>query len=161
MTHEEIKDLIQTFAESGLTSFQYDTENESLTLKNRKETAVAVTAVSEPAPMSAVHVQTEPAHTEQVQAKPVPAEANEKESSQGTAVKAPLAGVFYRAAKPGEEPYVREGSMVKKGQTLGLIEAMKLMSEIPSPCDGTVRQISVENGEFAEYGRTLIVIEEA
>ncbi len=78
----------------------------------------------------------------------------------GTAVKAPLAGVFYRAPKPGEKPYAEVGQAVKKGDVIGLIEAMKMISEIPAPCDGIVKSIDKEDAEFAAFDSTLLVIEE-
>jgi acetyl-CoA carboxylase biotin carboxyl carrier protein len=75
-------------------------------------------------------------------------------------VTAPLAGVFYRASKPGEKPYVESGQKVKKGDTVGLIEAMKMMSEIPAPCSGVVETIEVKDSDFAAYGTTLMYIRE-
>ena len=85
-------------------------------------------------------------------------EAEEKE--EGRAVKAPLVGTFYAAPEPGAEPYVREGQKVKKGDVIGLIEAMKIMNEIQSPCDGRIRKIFVENGSFVAYDELLLYIEE-
>lgn len=82
--------------------------------------------------------------------------ANEEES--GTAVKAPLAGIFYRAGKPGDKPFVDTGSRVRKGDTLGLIEAMKMVNEIKSPVDGVITEMRAEDGKFAEYGSVLMVI---
>ncbi len=153
MNHEEIKDLIRTFTESDLTSFRYDTDEVSLSLKRQSKRSSTSGRREEEATISVPMPQEVPAGS---------AAAPKKETADesGRCVSAPIAGVFYRAAKPGAEPYVREGSEIHKGQTLGLMEAMKLMSEIPSPCDGIVRSIPVKNGEFAEYGRTLMVIEE-
>ena len=76
-------------------------------------------------------------------------------------MKAPLAGIFYRASKPGEKPFVEEGQRVKKGDIVGLVEAMKMMNEIPSPCDGVVREIRVGDAAFAEYDAVLMTIEES
>ncbi len=143
MKQEEIKELIRVFSESGLTDFCYQTETESLTLKHKEKVVRVQSAASFEA--EAAKPEVKPAALPKIE---------------GVPVTAPLAGVFYRAAKPGEEPYVREGSAVKKGDTLGLMEAMKLMSEIPSPVDGVVKSIEVENGEFAEFGKVLMVIEE-
>ena len=83
-----------------------------------------------------------------------------EEGKAGTEVTAPLVGTFYRAPGPGEEPFVRTGQKVKKGDTLGIIEAMKLMNEISAPCDGTVGKISAGEGTLVEYGQLLMVIEE-
>ena len=76
-------------------------------------------------------------------------------------VKAPLAGVFYRAAGPEEEPFVTVGQQIKKGDTVGLIEAMKMINEIPAPCDGTVTEILMDNEAFAEFDAALIGITKA
>jgi acetyl-CoA carboxylase biotin carboxyl carrier protein len=74
-------------------------------------------------------------------------------------VKATMVGVFYRAPAPGEPPFVEAGQRVEKDQVLGILEVMKLMNSIPSPVDGTVTQILVENGDPVEFGQVLIVIE--
>ena len=73
-------------------------------------------------------------------------------------VTSPLVGTFYAAPSPEAEPYVKVGDTVKKGQVLGLIEAMKLMNEIESEYDGVVEAILVENEEVVEYGQPLFRI---
>jgi acetyl-CoA carboxylase biotin carboxyl carrier protein len=72
-----------------------------------------------------------------------------------------MVGVFYRAPSPGADPYVEVGSFVEKGQTLCIIEAMKLMNEIESEYRGQVVEILVENGQPVEYGQPLFLIEPA
>ncbi len=85
----------------------------------------------------------------------------EGESAEDTvAVRAPLAGIFYRAAGPGQKPYVEEGQSVKKGDIVGLVEAMKMMNEIPSPCDGIIREIRAEDAAFTGYDAVLMTIGE-
>lgn len=74
-------------------------------------------------------------------------------------VKAPLVGVFYQAAAPDQEPFVREGEKVEKGQTLCLVEAMKMMNELKSPLKGTIRRIMAQNGEMVEYDQVLFEVE--
>ena len=76
----------------------------------------------------------------------------------GTPVKSPMVGTFYAASAPGAAPYVTVGATVKKGQTLCIIEAMKLLNEIEAECDGVVKQILVENAEPVEYGQVLFII---
>ncbi len=76
----------------------------------------------------------------------------------GTPVKSPMVGTFYAASAPGAAPYVTVGAAVKKGQTLCIIEAMKLLNEIEAECDGVVKQILVENAEPVEYGQVLFII---
>ena len=82
----------------------------------------------------------------------------EKAVISGNQIKAPLVGTYYSASAPDAEPFVKIGDTVKKGQTLGIIEAMKLMNEIESEYDGVVEDILVENGQMVEYGQVLFVI---
>ncbi len=73
-------------------------------------------------------------------------------------MKSPLVGTFYCAPSEGADPYVKVGDVVKKGQVLGIVEAMKLMNEIESEFDGEVVEILVENEQMVEYGQPLFVI---
>ena len=82
----------------------------------------------------------------------------EPELPAGEAVKAPMVGTFYRAASPGGEPFVQVGSVVKLGDTLCIIEAMKLLNEIEAEQAGTVKAILVENGQPVEYGEPLFIV---
>ena len=75
------------------------------------------------------------------------------------ALKSPMVGTLYHAAEPGAPPFVTVGDQVRKGQTVAVIEAMKTFNEIPSPRDGVVRQVLVENGTPVEYGDVLMLIE--
>jgi acetyl-CoA carboxylase biotin carboxyl carrier protein len=74
-------------------------------------------------------------------------------------IEAPMVGTFYRASSPTAEPYVREGDVVKEGQILCIIEAMKLMNEIESRAAGRVAKILIENGQPVEYGQALFLLE--
>jgi acetyl-CoA carboxylase biotin carboxyl carrier protein len=77
----------------------------------------------------------------------------------GHAVKSPMVGTFYRSSSPGAAPFIQIGSVVKEGDTLCIIEAMKILNEIESDKAGTVTQILCENGQAVEYGQPLFVIE--
>jgi len=77
----------------------------------------------------------------------------------GHIVKSPMVGTFYRASAPGAPAFVDIGSVVKEGDTLCIIEAMKLLNEIDADASGTIRQILVENGQAVEYGQPLFIIE--
>jgi acetyl-CoA carboxylase biotin carboxyl carrier protein len=77
----------------------------------------------------------------------------------GHAVKSPMVGTFYRSSSPGAAPFVQIGSVVKEGDTLCIIEAMKILNEIESDKAGTVTQILCENGQAVEYGQPLFIIE--
>ena len=89
------------------------------------------------------------------QAASIPAAAAEPE---GHIVKSPMVGTFYRASAPGNPPFVEVGSTVKEGDTLCIIEAMKLLNEIDADATGVIKQILVENGQPVEFGQPLFVI---
>jgi len=77
----------------------------------------------------------------------------------GHAVKSPMVGTFYRSASPGAKPFVEIGSVVKEGETICIIEAMKILNEIEADKSGTVTKILSENGQAVEYGQPLFIIE--
>jgi acetyl-CoA carboxylase biotin carboxyl carrier protein len=79
-------------------------------------------------------------------------------AEEGHVIKSPMVGTFYRASSPGGKPFVEVGSAVKAGDTVCIIEAMKLLNEIESDHDGVVKAILVENGQPVEYGQPLLVI---
>ena len=108
---------------------------------------MAATAIPMPAPVGAV-----PAV-----AAPVPAAAAEVPS--GHIVKSPMVGTFYRSSSPGAKPFVEIGSQVKEGETICIIEAMKILNEIEADKAGTITQILCENGQAVEYGQPLFIIE--
>lgn len=139
-------ELMRHAAEQGLSKVTVTEGNFSITVENTpvEAAAVAPTAV---APAAA------PAAVQEGAAQP------EEESYSGTVVSAPLVGTFYAANAPEEPPIVSVGDTVTKGQTLCIIEAMKTMNTIESPCDGKVQKILVTNGELVEYHQPLIVIE--
>jgi acetyl-CoA carboxylase biotin carboxyl carrier protein len=90
---------------------------------------------------------------------PPPAHFANALSSAGVTIEAPMVGTFYRASSPTAEPYVREGDVVKEGQILCIIEAMKLMNEIETREGGRVAKILVDNGQAVEYGQPLFLID--
>ncbi len=89
---------------------------------------------------------------------PTPILQHSAEMPAGNKVCSPLVGTFYAASAPGAEPFVKVGDTVKKGQTLGIVEAMKLMNEIESEYDGIVKSILVEDGNLIEYGQEMFII---
>lgn len=137
-------ELMRHAAEQGLSKVTVTEGNFSITVENTPVEAAAV------APTAAVAA---PAAVQESAAQP------EEESYSGTVVSAPLVGTFYAANAPEEPPIVSVGDTVTKGQTLCIIEAMKTMNTIESPCDGKVQKILVTNGELVEYHQPLIVIE--
>ncbi|HVL76983.1 MAG TPA: acetyl-CoA carboxylase biotin carboxyl carrier protein, partial [Noviherbaspirillum sp.] len=80
------------------------------------------------------------------------------EAPKGHVVKSPMVGTFYRASAPGKPPFVEVGASVKEGDTLCIIEAMKLLNEIDADASGVIKEILVENGQPVEFGQPLFVI---
>ncbi|MBI1734398.1 MAG: acetyl-CoA carboxylase biotin carboxyl carrier protein [Candidatus Rokubacteria bacterium] len=107
------------------------------------------------APAAAVHAAPVPAGTTAV----APAVALDAATPGHVTIEAPMVGTFYRASSPTAEPYVREGELVKQGQILCIIEAMKLMNEIESKVSGRIVKIVVENAQPVEYGQPLFLID--
>ena len=166
----EIKDivrLIEAVSKNNLTSFVLEENGTKLSLKREKERETVVTAVPAPgfAPVSAAPMMSQPAAAFQVSGA---SEASGAETPAGTAesgdiasgntVSSPLVGTFYASPSPDAEPFVKTGDRVKKGQILGIIEAMKLMNEIESEYDGVVEAVLVNNEEVVEYGQPLFRI---
>ena len=147
MKIEEMKELIQAVSDSDVDEFKYSDDKCSVRIMKNKTQVVAAEAVPAAAPPV-------PAA-----AAPAVADTAEKEPEiEGNQVKAPLVGTFYAAPAEGADPFVSVGDKVKKGQVIGIVEAMKLMNEVESDFDGTVTDILVENGEMVEYGQPLVVI---
>lgn len=91
---------------------------------------------------------------------PAPREASTESSMPpGTIIESPMVGTFYRSSSPGSKPFVEIGQSVSKGDTLCIIEAMKILNQIESEVSGTVRAILIEDGQPVEYGEPLIVID--
>ena len=105
-----------------------------------------------PAAPTAPAVAAAPAAPAEAAAAPAPEAA-------GHTVKSPMVGTFYRSSSPGAAPFVQIGSVVKEGDTLCIVEAMKILNEIESDKSGTVTQILCENGQAVEYGQPLFIIE--
>ena len=81
------------------------------------------------------------------------------ETVSGTEIKSPIIGTAYLAPEPGAKKFVENGKKIKKGDTVMIVEAMKTMNHVPSPKDGVVKSINVEDGQPVEYGQTLVVID--
>ena len=151
MEFDKIIELIHAVSESNLTEFHMEDGDLKISMGTNKETKQVV--VSAPVPVAAP----QPEAVQMTAAVPQTEAAQEKQV-EGNVVKSPLVGTFYEASSPESEPYVKVGDTVKKGQVLGIVEAMKLMNEIESEFDGTVKEILVKNEQMVEYGQPLFVI---
>ena len=158
MDLRKLKTLIDLVAESGISELEI-TEGEG---KVRIVKGPApMPAGYMPAPMAAPMVPVAPAPVAAAAAAPAapaPVEAAPPAAA-GHIVKSPMVGTFYRSANPNSPPFVDVGSQVKEGDTLCIVEAMKLMNEIEADKAGTIKAVLVENGQPVEYGQPLFVIE--
>lgn len=148
-----IKDLMAQFDASSLREFSYQNAEETLTFsKNEASPVVAAPAPVAVAP-GAASTEVAPAVVPAVEtAGPTPSAA------EGDVVDSPLVGVAYLAPSPDKPAFVQVGDSVKKGQTLLIIEAMKVMNEVPAPRDGVVTEILVVNEDVIEFGQGLVRI---
>ena len=94
-------------------------------------------------------------------AAPVPVPAEETDAVDLAVIKSPIVGTFYRSSEPGAQAFVEVGDTVRKGQVLCIIEAMKLMNEIESDCDGEIASVYVENGKAVQFGERLFAVKVA
>ena len=151
MEFENLLTLIKAVSYSELTEFKYEENGANFHFKKEKETVVVSGASSDvPAEhFAAVQVKTE---------NPTQNNLGDISEPEGNLIKSPLVGTFYAAPSEDAEAFVSVGDAVKKGQTLAIVEAMKLMNEIESDFDGKVAEIYVENGQAVEYGQPLFRI---
>ena len=151
MDLRKLKTLIDLVAESGVSELEVtEGEDKVRIVKNPAPIAAPVQQVYAAAPAAA------PAAATPAAAAPA-AEAAPAEPT-GHAVKSPMVGTFYRSPTPGADSFVKIGDTVKEGQTLCIIEAMKLLNEIESDKSGVVKEILCENGQGVEFGQALFII---
>ena len=159
MNLDEIKDLMAQFDQSSLKEFSYKNGTDELVFSKNEAKLVAETS---PAPQPVVSVAAPTVAPQAPTTAPVVEtvpESNTTETvAEGDLVESPLVGVAYLASGPDKPNFVSVGDTVKKGQTLVIIEAMKVMNEIPAPKDGVVTEILVENEEMVEFGKGLVRI---
>jgi len=153
MDLRKLKTLIDLVSESNVSELEI-TEAEGKVRIVKGGVAPVMAPVMAPVAMPAVA-----APMPEATAAAAPAAPPVQAESAGHAVKSPMVGTFYRAASPGAKPFVEVGSQVKEGQTICIIEAMKILNEIEADKSGTVTQVLCENGQAVEYGQPLLVIE--
>jgi acetyl-CoA carboxylase biotin carboxyl carrier protein len=139
MEVSEIERLISVLSKSDITNFELEGEGWRLSLVRSSEPV-------------AKQPQVQGSYAQPVVVADSPLDA-------GIKVESPIVGTFYRRPSPESEPFVTEGASVKKGQTLCIVEAMKLMNEIPSPCDGKVRKVLLNDAQVVEFGEVMFVID--
>ena len=160
MNLNEIKDLMAQFDQSSLKEFSYKNGTDELVFSKNEAKLVAETSPApQPVVVPAVAPTVAPQALTSTPAVEAVSESSPTESvAEGDLVESPLVGVAYLAAGPDKPNFVSVGDTVKKGQTLVIIEAMKVMNEIPAPKDGIVTEVLVENEEMVEFGKGLVRI---
>jgi acetyl-CoA carboxylase biotin carboxyl carrier protein len=142
MDLRKLKKLIDLVQESGIAELEITEGEEKVKIvKGGEATVTPITPAAAPAPSAAAAAPAE---------EPVPS---------GHVLKAPMVGTFYRSASPESKAFVEVGQNIKAGETVCIIEAMKLMNEIEADATGMIKAILVENGQPVEYGQPLFIIE--
>ena len=144
---KQLKNLLKTLEEGGATEFEYQDEQYRIRLARGQAPAVA-------APVA-------PSALTAAAARGPAAAISSAEDADLVHVTSPFVGTFYRGASPEAEPFVKVGDQVHKGQTLCIVEAMKLMNEIESEFAGTIADVLVENGASVEFGQKLFRLKKA
>ena len=146
MEISEVKELLKAFDESGSTYLEAELSGGRIKLIKPEGSVAVQKSWSEPT----IEVMTGNSN--------VSLNAHNTPEEEGTKVTAPLVGVFYTAPAPDEPSFVKEGDRVKEGDTLCLIEAMKMMNKIVAPTDGTVRKVCVKDQDVVGFGDVLFII---
>ncbi len=153
MDIRKIKKLIELVEETGVAEIEIHEGEESVRITRTHKNPAA--------PQAPMYIGAAPAAPEAPPAPP-PAEQAGAEPAQtepeGHVIKSPMVGTFYRASSPGAAPFVEEGKLVEVGDTLCIIEAMKMLNQIESDKAGVVKAILVENGQPVEFGQPLFII---
>lgn len=144
MQIEEIIKLIETVSKSDVDTLNYATDSEKIVIKKNKTKLVAGEVQAVPVAQS---VSFEASNTE------------EDVSAKGHTITSPLVGTFYSSPSPDAPSFVNVGDRVKKGQVIGIIEAMKLMNELESDFDGVIKEILVKDETVVEFGQPLFILE--
>jgi acetyl-CoA carboxylase biotin carboxyl carrier protein len=154
MKAKEIQDLIDFISNSGLAEVKIETDEFKLSIKKYSEAPV-VKVESSPvaAPAPAAVVPSQPA--------PVAAPVAKEDSSKLIEIKSPMIGTFYRTPNPDTDPFVSVGDTISAGQTVCIIEAMKLFNEIESEVSGKIVKVLVDNAQPVEYDQPLFLVDPA
>jgi acetyl-CoA carboxylase biotin carboxyl carrier protein len=147
MDLRKLKKLIDLVQESGISELEITEGEEKVKIVKGGPVMVAAPLQAPAAPME-----------QRPGAAPAPAAAEAPAAPEGHVVKAPMVGTFYRSPSPDAKVFVEVGHAVKEGDTICIIEAMKLMNEIEADASGTVKAILVENGQPVEYGQPLFIL---
>ena len=136
MKNQDVYDLMDRFEKSGIARMKFESGDTSLELEKTVAVSAAVTAAPAAAPVSV--------------------DAPVQEADPSLYIKAPMVGTFYVASSPDAQPYVNPGDAVHAGDTVCMLEAMKMMSEVSAPCDCIIEEVLVADGELVSFDQPLI-----
>jgi acetyl-CoA carboxylase biotin carboxyl carrier protein len=156
MDLRKLKKLIDLVQESGIAELEITEGEEKVKIKKGGE--ATVTPLAPAAGPATIAAATVPATATAAASAAQPAPAAEPPEAEGHVLKAPMVGTFYRAASPEAKVFVEVGQSVKAGETVCIIEAMKLMNEIEADATGVIKAVLVENGQPVEFGQPLFII---
>ena len=165
MNTTEIRDLIDFIAKSGLNEVNIETKELKLHVKREpdqkifKSSPVSAAPSIAPMPNAITSVPDQLAQYASPSTPPAPKPQSESSGKKTLEIKSPMIGTFYRSSGPDSPPFVSVGDKVTKGQTVCIIEAMKLFNEIESEVSGTILKVMVENASPVEYDQVLFVVE--
>lgn len=151
MDIRKVKKLIELVEESGIAELEIHEGEESVRINRYSQSAPVVMSNTMPMPT--------PHYAPALENKALEATTAVAPEETGHVVKSPMVGTYYRSPSPGAKAFVETGSVVKPGDTLCIIEAMKLLNQIEADRAGTVKKILVENGQPVEYGQPLFILE--
>ncbi|WP_343748285.1 acetyl-CoA carboxylase biotin carboxyl carrier protein [Fluviicola sp.] len=162
MNLNEIQDLIKFVAKSGVTEVEIEQKDFKITIKSEKksDSPIIVQATAPAIPQVAAPVIAAPAQTATAPAA-TPAAAPASDDSKYITVKSPMIGTFYRSSGPDKEPFVSVGQSINKGETVCIIEAMKLFNEIEAEISGKIVKVLVDDSTPVEYDQPLFLVDPA
>jgi acetyl-CoA carboxylase biotin carboxyl carrier protein len=150
MDLRKLKKLIDLVQESGIAELEITEGEEKVKIVKGGGVSISQAPLATPSPA--------PAAEPRAAGGPAAPPAEPAAGQEGHVLKAPMVGTFYRSASPDAKPFIEVGQTIKEGQTICIIEAMKLMNEIEADASGVVKAILVENGQPVEYGQPLFII---
>ena len=145
MTPQELHTLMQQFEGTALTRLEYEEHGTRVVLQKGEASGAAATAAPASVPAAAA---------------PTPPQAQTAPASAGSLITAPLVGTFYAAPAPGAAPFAAPGTAIKKGDTVCVLEAMKMMNDVPAPFDCVIEEVLLSDGALAGFGDGLFRVRE-
>ena len=149
---EYIENLAKIIADNGLTEISLEDGEQAITIRKESIVAAQPSAILPVAPANTISPQT-------VGNTQADSSSESKPQAKGTPITSPMVGTFYKSPSPDAEPFVTEGSSIKPGDVVCIVEAMKMMNEIESEISGKVVEICVEDGQPVEFGQVLMYVE--